>query len=39
MTKTLDSKENEITKKILGEDYFYEYGMDPSVKHLVKIYH
>lgn len=23
----------------MGEDYFYEYGMDPNVKHLVKLYH
>jgi hypothetical protein len=39
MNKTNNLKDDEITTKILGEDYFYEYGMDPSVKHLVKIYH
>lgn len=38
MSKTAASKEELLTQQILGEDYFYEYGMDPSVKHLVKIY-
>jgi hypothetical protein len=39
MSKSLKLKEEEMNKKILGDDYFYEYGMDPTVKHLVKYYH
>ena len=39
MNKTSNLTQEEISKKILGEDYFYEYGMDPSVKHLANIYH
>lgn len=28
---------DEEVKKMMGEDYFYEYGLDPSLKQLASI--